>query len=161
VHSEAYKAARVDGEETIFTCVNGLCGNLYLSGRLDASDDTNRALTHEAVALYKREREHIHAAYPFWPLGFNRIGDATSWTAVGLADEDNTRVLLAVWRRDSARDTMDLPLRGWAGREARVRVLYPGGEEYAVPFQYHTASGVLAITLPKTTQARYFEVTAV
>ena len=160
VRSEAYRAARADGEETIFTCVNGLCGNFYLSGRIDASDEVNRALVHEAVAVYKEERAHLHAAFPFWPLGFSRIGDASAWAAVGLANEANDRILLAVWRREGADDTVTLPLRGWAGRAARAELRYPGGEAYAVPFQYNADAGSLTVTLPKTNQARYFVIRA-
>ena len=153
-------AARADGEETIFTCVNGLCGNFYLSGRIDASDEVNRALVHEAVAVYKEERTHLHAAFPYWPLGFSRIGDASAWAAVGLANEANDRVLLAVWRREGADDTVTLPLRGWAGRAAQAELRYPGGEPYAVPFQYNAEAGSLTVTLPKTNQARYFVIRA-
>ncbi|MCL5270110.1 MAG: alpha-galactosidase, partial [bacterium] len=44
-----YQASMADGEETIFNVVNGLCGNFYLSGRLDAADAANMALIQEGT----------------------------------------------------------------------------------------------------------------
>jgi len=77
-----------------------------------------------------------------------------------VANEANDRILLAVWRREGADDTVTLPLRRWAGRAAQAELRYPGGEAYAVPFQYNAEAGSLTVTLPKRNQARYFVVRA-
>lgn len=155
--SEAYRVQMADGEQTIFNMINGLCGNLYLSGRLDFMDERNLALVKEAVALYKRERSHTHHAYPIWPLGAKPYMNDDCWASLGLASEDNNRVLLAVWRLDSAQAYQELPLHRWAGRAASIRQIYPLEQE-AAKFHYCADKGSLTVELPRRRQARLFEI---
>lgn len=154
---EAYRRELADGEQTVFNMVNGLCGNLYLSGRVDKADERNRALIKEAVALYKAERAHIRSSHPLWPLGFRAITDTAGWSSVGLAGMDGDRVVLAVWRLDGGEETASLPIKGWAGQAAEVRQLYPRGPDMAVEHSYDAAGGSLRVGLPLRYQARLFE----
>lgn len=157
LESEEYQSSMADGEQTIFNMVNGLCGNMYLSGHIEVADELNMRLIKEGVALYKKERRHIHNAYPIWPMGFTRINGINSWASVGLVSEDDSRILLAVWRLDSDTDCCQIPFLKWAGKKARVGQLYPE-KGFDVDYRYEACSGVLTICLPKTYQARYFEV---
>jgi len=157
VRSEPYQQSMADGEQTIFNLVNGLCGQLYLSGRIDAADRHNAALIAEGVSLAKRERSFIANAYPVWPIGFTRIGNANSWASVGLVSEQSDRMLLAVWRLGSHDEYMELPLRGWNGYEAEVRMLYPA-ECGAVHYGYNAYKGSLTVRFPRSFQARLFEI---
>lgn len=156
-------AAMADGEQTIFNMVNGMCGNLYLSGHLHLADETNRVLIAEAVELYKRERSFISQAYPFWPLGFTRINDGLNWTAVGLASRDRSRLLLSVWRLGDGDEYRTIPLAGSNGRggigglQADIEQLYPR-EGYAVDCHFSPKTGQLTIRMPKPYQARLFEI---
>ncbi len=154
--SPDYQARMADGEETIFNLVNGLCGNVFLSGRIDKADARNQALIREGIAIYKQERSHIHHAHPVWPLGLPRINHCNAWTAVGLANDENSRILLAVWRLDSGEPTMTMPIPGWAGSPATVRQRYPESG-YAVPIAYQWQTGMLTVEFPKSNMARYFE----
>lgn len=155
--TEEYKKSMADGEQTIFNMINGLCGNICLSGCLNAADELNMNLVKEAIVLYKKERVHINKSYPFWPIGFTRINNKNSWAAVGLANEENTRLLLAVWRLGSMEKYVELPLYGWTGRYASVVQLYPS-RNYDVNFYYNKSKGALTVHLPKMYQARYFEI---
>jgi alpha-galactosidase len=157
--TEAYRAKMADGEQTIFNMVNGLCGNLYLSGRLDAMDKTNCALVAEGVSLYRSERAFIQQAFPFWPLGFNRIPDEHTWACVGLESEDRQRALLAVWRLGSDQEWQTIPLPAWQGKLATVRQVYPE-KGYEVPAQFHLQPGTLTVRFSKPWSARYFLIEA-
>ncbi|MFD2331651.1 glycoside hydrolase family 36 protein [Cohnella sp. GCM10020058] len=155
---EAYLQSMADGEQTIFNMVNGMSGNLYLSGHLDRADARNRALIQEAVALYKQERSFTRTAHPYWPIGMNTYGDEGRWTSVGLVSPDGSRMLLSVWRLDSPEAYQELPLgRYFAGKQAEVRQLYPSDDADARTY-YDASSGALTVHLPNRYQARYFEV---
>ncbi|MDI4647923.1 glycoside hydrolase family 36 protein [Cohnella hashimotonis] len=156
-------AAMADGEQTIFNMVNGMCGNLYLSGHIHLADEANRMLIAEAVELFKRERAFISQAYPIWPLGFTRINDGLSWAAVGLASRDRSRLLLSVWRLGDGDEYRTIPLVGSDGvsRAGGIRAdivqLYPC-EGYAVDCHYSPKTGQLTVRMPKLYQARLFEI---
>lgn len=155
--SAEYHAAMADGEQTVFNMINGMCGNLYLSGRLDAMDDFNMSLVQEGLAVYKAERAFIRTSYPLWPLGFTRIGDTRAWACVGLYAGDHRRMLLYVWRLDSEEPVRQLSLPGWAGSEANVRQLYPAAPAMQSPAAYDSASGTLTVRLPAANTARCYE----
>lgn len=153
----SYRSGMEDGEQTIFNMINGLCGNLYLSGRVDKADAFNTSLIKEAIARYKAERAHIRNSYPVWPLGFKQVNDNTGWNSVGTASMDGSRILLAVWRLDSEEDVATLPIGGWANQAAEVRQLYPEAAAKIVDFRYDVAEGTLHVKLPLRNQARLFE----
>ncbi|GGD82430.1 glycoside hydrolase family 36 protein [Paenibacillus nasutitermitis] len=157
VETASYRESMADGEQTIFNLVNGLCGQLYLSGRIDAADERNTALIAEAVGLAKLERSFVRNAYPVWPIGFSRIGDANGWASVGLASEEGERLLLAVWRLGSHDEVMELPLPGWANQAAVVKMLYPVGCGLVKSF-YNERKGALSVRFPSRNQARLFEI---
>jgi alpha-galactosidase len=156
--SAEYQAKMADGEETIFNMVSGMCGNMYLSGHLEAADDLNMRLIKEGVALYKCERKHIHNSHPIWPIGFTRFNDTRSWVSVGMASEDEKRVFLAVWRLGGADEYQEIPLKSFAGIDAVVKMVYPA-EGYAVEYSFNRVKGTLTVRLPRNFQGRMFEIT--
>lgn len=158
IQKPSYHKQFEDGEQTIFNMINGMCGNMYLSGHINAADEKNFSLIKEGVELYKKERKHIHNAYPIWPLGFCRINDNKTWTAIGLINEDNNRILLAVWRLGSHDEYYDIVVPHMAGKKVVVRQLFPLAEEYRVEYFYNSEGGKLTLRLPMQYQARYFEI---
>ena len=62
-----------DGRETIFNMISGMCGYLYLSGRLDLADKTNTGLIKEAIKVYKTYRNDISGRYPVFPFGLKNM----------------------------------------------------------------------------------------
>jgi len=155
--SDKYQDGMKNGEQTIFNLVNGLCGNLYLSGHLEVADKLNMDLIKEGICLYKKERAHIHNSYPFMPIGFNCINNKNSWAAVALANKENTRLLLAVWRLGSADEFKELPLYGWEGKCAVITQIYPE-KGYEIETYYNRVKGVLTVHMPDTYTARYFQI---
>lgn len=152
----AYQARMANGEETIFNMVSGLCGNMYLSGRIDVADVRNRALIQEGVARYKAERSFIHEAFPFWPQPFTPFGQDDAWASLGLMNAEGSRVLLAVWRLSSAQPCHEMTIHGWAGVQAEIRQIYPA-EGYAADCAYNARRGTVTVRFERTRQARYFE----
>jgi len=154
---EAYIDSMQDGEQTAFNMINGLCGNLYVSGRVDKADALNLLLIKEAITLYKAERSHIRNSSPIWPIGFKAVNDSSGWSSVGLASMDNRRILLAVWRLDSEESAVRLPIPNGEGSSVEVKQLYPEAASYQVTHHYDISDGALIVNLPKRNQARLFE----
>ncbi|MCE5259452.1 MAG: alpha-galactosidase [Chloroflexi bacterium] len=155
LQSDTYRAQMADGEQTVFNMVSGLCGNMYLSGHIDCADAFNQALIREGTALYKSERPFITRSHPLWPSGMPRFMDADTWVSVGLTD-DESRILLAVWRLASAASEFMLRLPHMSGRALRVRQLYPS-QGFNAPTTWNSAEGTLTVKLASPNSARLYE----
>ncbi len=154
--SDAYRQQMADGEQTVFNMVNGLCGTLYLSGRIEYADDFNLELIRKGVTAYREERAFIRQAYPFWPTGWLRITDRHGWGSVGLADETYDRALLAVWRLQSHDELFTIPLPRFAGRSVDVSLRYPA--DFPCDWHFAPSTGLLTVRLPKQDTARMLEI---
>ena len=62
--SAEYKQSMADGEQTVFNMINGMLGNLYLSGRIDKADNKNFKLIQEGIRFYKSNRQYIFEGIP-------------------------------------------------------------------------------------------------
>ena len=147
LRSAEYRAEMADGEQTVFNMVSGLCGRLYLSGRLDLADEENLRLTAEGVAVYKAEREHMAASVPVLPLGHKDYCDQQGFTALGL--RNGSRMTLAVWRLGGDCETVSLPIPARS-----VRTLYPSEH----PAEYTLGGDRMTLRLPRPFSARFLEV---
>jgi alpha-galactosidase len=148
----SYPLKEGDMEEVVFNMVNSMLLRIHQSGHLAEISPQRLELVKEGIAYYKSIRTHIAEGLPIWPLGLPRIGDA--WISYGL--QTNNSIYLAVWRLDSADPVIRLPLPHFAGCKANVRLAYPtgsGGEA-----DWHSANGILAVSLPQIYSARIFEI---
>ncbi|GAA4631953.1 alpha-galactosidase [Actinoallomurus vinaceus] len=103
----AYPQPGMPDETIAFTMINGLVGRLYLSGRLDHMNPHERDLVQHAVAVYKRIRDELAAAEPFWPSGLPGWSDEV--ISLGLRT-GGTRRLAIWWRGGEPADIhLDLP----------------------------------------------------
>lgn len=144
----AYISERSDGEETIFNMINGMMGNMLLSGKIDVADEENFQLIRRGVALLKEWRPFVDNASPIYPLGCARLTDRNSFVAHGL--KRGKTVLLAVWRREGQESRVFVPL----GKITAVRELYPCRDRITEK----SGDGIF-VTLPKRNQAVLLEVT--
>lgn len=144
----AYISERSDGEETIFNIINGMMGNMLLSGKIDVADEENFQLIRRGVALLKEWRPFVDNASPIYPLGCARLTDRNSFVAHGL--KRGKTVLLAVWRREGQESRVFVPL----GKITAVRELYPCRDRITEK----SGDGIF-VTLPKRNQAVLLEVT--
>lgn len=108
VPSEAYRREMADGRQTVFNLVSGMCGFLYLSGRIDLCDDRNLRLIRDGVAFYKQLRHLIPRSRPIYPLGIPPLG-AQTHAALGLLSDD--ALLLAVWNLTRDDRVVTVPLK--------------------------------------------------
>jgi len=157
VTSDDYRARMADGEQTVFNMVNGMCGNLYLSGRIDAADEFNRHLIREGVSCYKDERDFIAASYPAWPDGMTRFMDQEGWVSLALVNQDESRALLMVWRLSSAQAQHAVRLPEGCGRQPKIQQLYPW-KRMVAPHIWNAAARTLTVELSQPNSARVFEV---
>lgn len=119
---EGYVQKMADGRETVFNLVTGMCGFLYLSGRIDACDEKNLALVKEGVQFYKQIRQDISHSRPVYPLGMLALGEKKP-AALGLLSEG--KLLLAVWNLTDAPANIVLDLAAYLGAAPVLEQTYP------------------------------------
>lgn len=147
-----YYESMKDGEQTIFNMINGLCGTMYLSGRIDVADEYNFALVKEGVQVFKKYREHIMKSYPIYPCGMVKRDFKN--TCFGLISEDNKKITLAVWRLSDTEKCLDIDLSKY-GNVKDVKLVYPSNER-GVSYSYK--NNILSVEMDNVLSARYFEI---
>ncbi len=154
-----------DEEETVFNMVNAMLLRIHQSGNLAELSPVRKKLVHEAISCYKNIQQNIRRAKPFWPLGLSAIGDA--WSCLGLKYEtedrnsqEGTVLYIAIWKRQSDKDTIQLPLAEYKGMNMEAKLLYPlsGEKTETCEYAWNKAKGTLSIRLPGEFRARVFEI---
>ena len=130
--------------------VNAMLLRIHQSGHLANIEPESRELVKQGIEVYKSIRQDIREAVPFWSLGLSSFSD--SWVSLGL--RSGKKNYLAVWRRESAEDTVELPIKHLFGKAARVSCIYPDYNEEQ--FRWNAATGTLAVRLSKSYMARLF-----
>ncbi len=141
-------------EEVIFNMVNAMLLRIHQSGHLVDTRSENFDLVKEGIHTYKEIRHDLMTALPYWPLGISHYKD--SWVCVG--EKAKTKDYLAVWRRNSEKSTIQLPIRHLAGLNVSVRCIYPKAQNGS--YLWNRESGILTVTLPVEFSARLFELSA-
>ena len=125
--------------------VNGMCGVLYQSGRIDCADEYNLSLIKEGIAAYKQMRGDIVKSHPIFPTGTFIIGERTV-AAAGLMTEDCSKAYLAVWRIGADEECAKIDVGRYGFTKASA--WYPKKSECALK------DGILEVKLPKNNSAR-------
>ncbi len=149
----SYPLADGDREEVVFNMINAMTQRIHQSGHLANLNVERKQLVKEGIACYKNIRGDIKSALPFWPLGLSQITD--EWVCLGL--KSASRIYLAVWRREGAQDSINIPIE-YAEENAKVRCIYPSYSEDK--FSFNPLSKSLSVQLKKQNSARLFEITA-
>lgn len=149
----SYPLSQGDNEEVVFNMVNAMLLRIHQSGHLGYISDDRRALVKEALDVYKSIRQDIKVSTPFWPLGLSKFSD--EWVSLGLKTENTAYI--AVWRRESADDTVNIPLDFLKNTDADICCIYPSFEECKYSYNKHNSSAT--VTLPKQNTARLFKIT--
>ena len=140
-------------EQTIFNCVNSCLMRIHQSGNMEVLAEDKKNIVREEFEFYRKIRQEIPKALPFWPLGLAKDGD--DWMAMGLDWED--RQVIAVWRI-KGKDACELPLLKYKGKEVQLKVAFPTGDSVCTA-TWNTDKGVIKITLPEEKMARILEIT--
>jgi alpha-galactosidase len=119
--SWAYPQPDMTDEQIAFTLCTSMLGRFYLSGRLDAMRDEQRALVAEAVVAHREIAPVIARATPSWPLGLPGWDDP--WLALAL--DDGESLLLTLWRRPGSSPVTHLELPRLRGLDVSVEPVFP------------------------------------
>ncbi len=149
VFDESYYARFADGEETAFNMINGMCGALYQSGRIDKADEKNLELIKEGIKAYKKIRKDIPTSHPILPTGTFLIGEK-GFASFGLENTDKNRAYLAVWRIGASNDTVKIDLSKYG--YTKISPLYPS----TLDFEFSQKNELLTLKLQKEYSARMF-----
>ena len=139
-----------DREQTAFNMINAMLLRIHQSGHLGTIDETSKALVKQGIKVYKSIRKDIRNALPFWSLGTSSFSD--EWVSLGLRCENCA--YLALWRRESACDCVNLPIDFLKDRNVKATCIYPDFNEET--FEWHSETGSLAVRLSKPYTARLF-----
>ena len=149
----SYPLAGGDMEECAFNLVSAILLRIHQSGHLANLDKTRFDLVSEGIACYKAIRRQIRQSVPFWPLGLSSFSD--EWVSLGLHCPGG-KDLIAVWRCDTEKESIELPLPEKAGQEVDAEIIFPrdmGGEVC-----WNAKAGCLKVTLPAKYCARLIRV---
>lgn len=126
-----------DGDENnaSYNMVNAMLTVIHLSGDILKFSDKQFDYVKQGVECYKKLREDICKAIPFYPIGLNNY--EKGWAAVAYKADDT--VYLAVWRMNCDTDTLFIPLT--AGKKD---ILYPSDSKCLVTDTYNGIN----ITMP-------------
>ena len=133
-----------DPWQTVFNMVNGMMGCFYMSGRLPYADEQGKALIQNAVALYKKNRSTLMSAVPVYPMGLSRLDD-TGYTALGLLNKKDKKLLLAVWRVRSNEPTVSVDLSKYLTDTATLTEIYPDLPQFTATL----VGGHLTVAFPE------------
>ena len=150
----SYPKANGDTEETIFNMVNAMLLRIHQSGQILSMSNERFELIREGISCYKMMRGAIKDAVPIFPLGFSKY--TSSWSCLGVVCEKEKKIYLAVWRRNSKEDVIQIPIAGHLGQMLRARQLYPLAEEYQALCQWNPMRGACSVKLKKENTARLF-----
>lgn len=147
----SYPMVSGDKEEVVFNMINAMMLRIHQSGHLVNIEPDQKALVKEAIDVYKTMRKDIKNALPFWSLGTSCFSD--EWVSLGLKTEDTA--YLAVWRRESSKDTCVLPIEFLRGKNAEISCIYPSFNEE--DFAFNKNAGTVSVKLSKNYSARLFK----
>ncbi len=148
----AYPQPGWDEDAICFAVCNALLGRVHLSGHLDKMSAYELQLVTDGIAVYKRIRDDLARAMPFWPLGLPRWDD--NWLSLGMQRPGVSYI--AAWHRrtgngpggrvsDPSRVT--LPVPHLKNDEAVAELLYPSSGNARVEWLPDT--GELVVTLER------------
>lgn len=147
----SYPMVSGDKEEVVFNMINAMMLRIHQSGHLVNIEPDRKALVKEAIDVYKTMRKDIKNALPFWSLGTSCFSD--EWVSLGLKTESTA--YLAVWRRESSKDTCILPIKFLKGKNVKISCIYPSFNEEA--FAFNKNAGTVSVKLSKNYSARLFK----
>lgn len=147
----SYPLREGDREEAIFNMVNAILFRIHQSGHLAEIAPERFDLVCEGIRYHKKNCKELNRGLPFWPIGLASMSD--TYLSVGI-DCGHT-LYVAVWRSKEGQDTIQLPIKQAAGKNATVTCAYPMNA--VNEYNWEGEKGILDVTLaPKT--ARIFEV---
>ncbi len=136
-----------DENAVIFNMVGTMLQRIHLSGELHNLTEEKFELVKEAVACYKKIRNDIPDAIPFYPIGIPKHTD--EWMC--LAFKCKNCIRLAIWRMESDKESITVP---FDFKIESIKKLYPSKVDYKA----EKIDNGVKVTLPNKFCAVLFEV---
>ena len=124
-----------DEEETIFNMVSAMLLRIHQSGHLAELSAPRLALVREGIACHLSIVDKLKDGLPFWPLGLASFGDPFMCVGIRCAGE----AYMAVWHTREGRESVRIPMRGFA----QIEPVYP----QKAPVELRLADGEAEVTL--------------
>ncbi len=151
----SYPLREGDKEEAIFNMVNAMLLRIHQSGHLAELTPERIALVDEGICYYKKIRQDIKKALPFWPIGL--ADNLDKWVCTGLKTE--RKAYLAVWKRGGEKREQALPLAAFLQNSEQITITQAYPEKEPCQYTYDDVKGMLHVRFEKETMARIFEIT--
>ena len=148
----SYPLSDATREQTIFNCVNACLMRIHQSGNMEVLAEDKKEIVREALCFYKKIREEIPKALPFWPLGLAKEGD--DWMCLGLKFQ--SRILLAVWRLGGVEEC-ELQIPALKGKDVQVKVAFPA-EDTSCQVNWDKEVSAIRMRLSKMMTARIVDI---
>ena len=124
-------------KEIASTMVNAMFRRIHLSAETALLNESQKAILHEGIQVYKKTRHLVDQLFPFYPLGIPSAASDQTLHCVGFKNEDHC--FITVTNMES-KGEFSIPLP-FAPQKAEI--LYPT----SIPCQYTVRGNELLITL--------------
>lgn len=158
IKSSQYKAKMLDCEQTVYNVVNALCGNMYVSGRVDLMDKANFEMLKAGIQVYKNMQDFIFKSIPVMLSKLNNLTNYCSFNSVGLINEARNEMLVNIFRNECKEDTIALDLFDFKDSEIEIESIFP--RNVVIDYCYDKTSGKLSVKLDKMNTARSMKIYA-
>jgi alpha-galactosidase len=148
----SYPLGDGDEEETAFNMVNAILLRIHQSGHLANLSANRLSLVKEGLDYYKKIRSDIKVSHPLWPIGLAHYRD--DWNCSAICNKN--RMHIAIWRKNSKSDFIELPLKKVINKNIKVLDTYPHNLEF--DYQWNKNSGKLIVKLPQNMSARIISI---
>ena len=144
----SYPKAEDDDNAFVMNMVNSMLLRIHLSGEVYGWDNKRAMYVKDAVKIYKEIRGDIPKSIPFYPLGIPQYDGEFMCAAY---DNEKT-AKVAVWRMDTDKDSIHIPLDFKA---KNAKILYPVVKNGSV----NLSPDGLSVTLNERYTAAVIEIT--
>ncbi|MBR2860736.1 MAG: alpha-galactosidase [Clostridia bacterium] len=141
-------AKHVSDERVAVNMINAVLGRIHFASPVQQLSEDKMALVREGVDFYKKIVPEKLQAVPYWPNGYNLVGD----TSVSVGLKTDNKIYLAVWNLRGDK-TVTVPLADVKAKN--VVVAYP--KSLATDFSFDENS--ITVNFTEDVQARIFEIT--
>ena len=152
IKSKEYIEKMADTEQTIYNVVNALCGNMYVSGRIDCMDESNFEVLKDGIEVHKKMQDFIFTSYPIKLSKINSVVNANCFHSVGLINKNKDKILINLFRNESTEDNINLNLFDFKYKEIEIESIFPQNKKCESYFDKN--NGILNIRLEKKNSAR-------
>ncbi len=135
----------IDKEKTIMNMTNAMIGRMHLSSELRKLDKENFDLVKEGNDYYKYLNKYKIESYPYFPIGFSKMGDKE--LCYGLKSDKKVFLFVYTFNGGTKEFRLDLNIKD-------LKVSYPTNNDVLVNYE----NGILKVKFTNELQSRIIEI---